>query len=202
MLQENAKKLATKYTKTKRLFEIISVTMFAVFFSGAVFKIASLLAVRDLLVVALSQVAAMALADFVGGLVHWGCDTWGSLNSPLVGNTFIRSFREHHVDAYSITRHDWIETNGDNCLLTFPFMAYVVLNTGLPMIPDETSQAYKVAAVFLVALAFWVALTNQIHKWAHQNESDRPGFVTLLQRTGIILNRKHHNKHHTDPFDW
>ena len=29
-------------------------------------------------------------ADFMSGIVHWIADTWGSLEVPLIGPTFIR----------------------------------------------------------------------------------------------------------------
>lgn len=37
------------------------------------------------LTILLSTVAGALLADFLSGLVHWGADTWGSVELPIVG---------------------------------------------------------------------------------------------------------------------
>lgn len=129
----------------------------------------------------------MLLADLVSGLVHWGFDTWGTETTPVLGRSFIRPFREHHVDPLGITRHDWIETNGNNAIGTLP-----VLLLGLALPPGP-------AAAVCGWLAFWVMATNQIHKWAHQPSVPAP--VAWLQRNGLVLGKAHHATHHAAPHD-
>jgi len=192
--KQNAALLASQYTTSKRAGEIISVVAFTVLLclSGV-----NLLQHRSVdhfwLLLLTSSILGMTLADLFSGLVHWGADTWGTLETPFVGQTFIRSFREHHVDPFQITRHDLVETNGDNCMLAaipLAFMAFIKINP----------TAWEIFIVsFITQLCVWVSLTNQIHKWAHMIKP--PKWVAILQDYRIILSRKNHQIHHHTPFD-
>ena len=64
-------------------------------------------------------------ADLVSGMVHWAGDTLCDEDTPVLGRHFIRPFREHHVDPKAITRHDFIETNGNNCIASMPVLGAV-----------------------------------------------------------------------------
>lgn len=150
------------------------------------------------------------MSDLVSGLVHWAFDRVFDERTPLVGPNFVRPFREHHDDPVGITRHDFIELNGNTCIAVAP----VLLVTLLVFDPVGASYATTLGAAYAVpfgatatifAVAFiaffatWTVMTNQFHKWSHQ--PDPPRVARLLQRCHIVLSRDHHAGHHQPPFD-
>ncbi len=135
-------------------------------------------------------VAAYLGADLLSGFVHFLADNFGSSQTPLVGSGFIDAFREHHVDPKGITTHDFIDTNGNNSLVSLPIMLAVWL-----VVPVETTMWGYVFGSFSLLLCLAVFLTNQFHKWAHMEEP--PPVAVRLQRRGVILSQEHHES----PYD-
>jgi ubiquitin-conjugating enzyme E2 variant len=133
-------------------------------------------------------------ADLLSGVVHWALDTFGSVRTPFLGPRFIRPFREHHVDADAILRHDFAQTNGASCLAALPLLAASAL---LP----TASPGDCAIHVWLLCTALGVLLTNQTHKWAHMPPDGVPRAVRLAQRYRLVLRREAHLRHHRRPFD-
>lgn len=132
-------------------------------------------------------------ADFLSGFVHWAGDTWGSYKTPVVGRALIAGFRDHHVDELGITRHDFVDTNGNNCLVALPAMVFLVV------VPIPNGWIAGVCGL-LLSTALWTMVTNQIHKWAHQPPELVPGYLKTLQRWNVILAPDHHRRHHAEPY--
>lgn len=193
-----AKELASLYTRGKRIQEIISVivcvSLMALNFCFLIhhFRVSRW---NSFLFAAF---AGIVTADFLSGLVHWGADTWGSVELPVFGKAFIRPFREHHIDPTSITRHDFVETNGDNFMVPIPVLA-LMLYQHLFWSTDKIQEIYNWNS-FLFLLAIFIALTNQIHKWSH-TYFGLPRWVTLLQDWHVVLPRLHHRIHHVAPHE-
>jgi ubiquitin-conjugating enzyme E2 variant len=136
----------------------------------------------------------MLAADLVSGLVHWAFDTWGAVDTPVLGRLAIRTFREHHVDQKAITRHDFVETNGHNIALSC-----VMSTLGLLFLMGTPGLLATFGAMWALCTGMFVASTSQIHKWAHMDTP--PRFIHLLQRARLLICAEHHAKHHAPPYD-
>ncbi len=136
--------------------------------------------------------AGYLAADFASGLVHWLADTYASATTPFVGPKFVRPFREHHRDPLAITRHDFVEANGDNCLVS----QLVLLPTYL-FCPTRSETWGVALGIFTLVLSAGVLLTSIAHGWAHMPEP--PRIARTLQRLGLVLSPEHHAVHHDKP---
>lgn len=58
--------------------------------------------------VVLGFIKAQLFIDFISGLFHWAADTWGKVETPIVGSTVIKNFRTHHLDPQEITLHSFV----------------------------------------------------------------------------------------------
>ncbi|MEN9800328.1 MAG: hypothetical protein RL653_4025 [Pseudomonadota bacterium] len=187
----DAAALAAGYTSGLRVFDWFSIVSWSLVMAGVAFRLGPALLESPWL--AVSAIAAgYLLADFISGFVHWMADSWGSVDMPLVGKALLRPFREHHVDAKAITRHDFVETNGNNCFISLaPALACLLLPIDGPL--------WLFGVVTVASLVVWIFLTNQFHKWSHVDEP--PALVDLLQRAHLILPRGHHDHHHRAPYN-
>ena len=133
--------------------------------------------------------------DFVSGLVHWFADTYFTEDTPIIGRSLVKPFRLHHIYPRDICTHNLVEIAGNVCILAVPVLSICLYL--LWLLPESGLLAFKVVCIAIVAIT--TVATNQFHKWAHQE--DPSSFARWLQRTRLVLNPSHHQKHHTAPFN-
>ncbi len=134
-------------------------------------------------------------SDFVSGIVHWFADTYFTEDTPIIGRSLVKPFRLHHIYPRDICTHNLVEVAGNVCILAVPVLGLCLYL--LWQLPDSRWLAFKAAFVSVVAIT--TVATNQFHKWAHQ-ENPSP-LARWLQRTRLVLNPSHHQRHHTAPFN-
>jgi plasmanylethanolamine desaturase len=126
--------------------------------------------------------AAVLLADFVSGLVHWLEDTFWTENSPVVGHWLVVPNSRHHRDGLAFTKLTWLESSWDLALAGLVIFAITSFMYG---------SSWSVALFVIVG-----ANANQIHKWNHMARGDVPRWVKILQSIYILQSPAHHAGHH------
>ncbi len=188
--QRDKRSLRDGYSPAVRNFEIASIVAYAIVMGWLALRLAPRMEAKPFLALSALMLGFVA-ADFVSGCVHWTADTWGTPDWPIIGKALIRPFREHHVDEKEITRHDFVETNGNNCFISVPAALVAI---ALP----QHGAFWMFCSAMIFSLCLAIFGTNQFHKWAHTDEP--PRLVRLLQRASLILPPEHHAIHHAPPY--
>ena len=182
------------YGRGHRVLEIASIAFVFLALGWLAFRIChAVTGLQGLILTILAAVSGYLVADFLSGVVHWAGDTIGDQNTPIFGPNFVTPFRYHHVDPKDITRHDFVETNGNNCIVVAPILGLLLVLT-----PKATGWFFY-GCVMMVFTSLFVFCTNQFHRWAHEDHPAR--WVRALQRAGLILSPEHHATHHASPQD-
>ncbi len=137
--------------------------------------------------------AGWALSDFLSGIVHWACDTYGTVETPVVGQSMIRPFRLHHKYPRDITTHNLVITIGNSCIAAIPVFILILyyLYSGRP------SATMAFTGITFSVMAAGVVMTNQFHKWAHLEKKGK--LLRFFMALHIILDEEHHDRHHEEP---
>src|SRR5262249_21586141 len=133
----------------------------------------------------------LVATDLTSGIVHFVCDTFFDEDTPVVGRALIEPFRRHHVDPAEIVRTNALRVNRSNCLA----IAAVLAATALWRAVAQPASSSLLGDAWLLGYSLAVALTNQIHRWAHAPAVPRP--VRWLQESRLVLHPAGHARHHT-----
>lgn len=186
------------YSWFHRVFEILAILSFfalvVVILARAYTGLAELGWQTALWLIPVTAILGYVGADFASGFVHWLGDTYGDEDMPLLGQAFIKPFREHHVTPKGIVAHDYVTVNGNNSIVLAMYMIPISL-----LFTDPGSPFQFFVLVTSVTFTMGVFMTNQFHKWSHMD--DPPAYIRKMQDWGLILGREHHDVHHTAPYD-
>jgi hypothetical protein len=102
---------------------IVTFDVLALLIGGEVYR--GLMSIGRPWLLPILALLAYFAADLISGFVHFLADNFGSADTPIIGPGFIDAFREHHIDPQGIVGHDFIDTSGNNSLVSIPFMLLV-----------------------------------------------------------------------------
>jgi plasmanylethanolamine desaturase len=126
--------------------------------------------------------AAVLVADFISGLVHWAEDAYARKDTPIIGKWIGEANLEHHHKPRAFVTRSWWQSSWDLLLASSLIVA--------------GAWWLKLLHWSVFLFAFISTNANQVHKWAHSAPHENGRFVTLLQKLKLIQTQRHHAMHH------
>lgn len=120
-------------------------------------------------------------------MFHWSVDNYGSLQTPVVGSV-CAAFQGHHTAPWTITFRSFCNNLFKVAKGTVPALTLLAV-----------SPCNAETRLFLTLFVNWWLLSQEFHKWSHMRSP--PAAVRALQDWGVILSRREHGRHHSEPFD-
>ncbi len=132
-------------------------------------------------------VAAILLADWITGFVHWWEDAYGNPTWRVIGKYIVEPNLVHHLDPRDLAPAGYFK-------LTHISWIFAGLLIAVPWLAADWHPFLYLATILIAAQA------NQVHCWAHRTDKENGRLVRAMQRTGIIQSRRHHGQHHRPPW--
>jgi plasmanylethanolamine desaturase len=182
------------YRLPQRVLESCALGVFAALAACSLWRLALAVGWHLPGVVLLAAALGWLCVDLSSGLLHWAFDSLGGVRTPVLGQAFIRPFREHHLNPRWMTTHDFVELNGASALACLPILAAACL---VPL----ASAAWILLQAWLLFTSLGALVANQCHQWAHTDPASTPPMARWAQRHRLILQPAQHRLHHKAPFD-
>lgn len=138
----------------------------------------------------LAFVAGFHTIAFIISFIHWFLDTWTSQNA-WIRKRFFNQAKGHHYYPTLVIEKDFFARNDD--------VIYGSLFFGIFLLAGHSYFGlYTKMYIYSLMISTYVAL--EIHRYAHMPAKDVPTPIKLLQRSGIILSKESHAKHHSGKY--
>ncbi len=125
---------------------------------------------------------------FIISFIHWFLDTWTVSNDSLRIRTFNQA-KTHHYYPHLVVEKDIFARNDDAIYGSIMFgTIYLICYSSLNV------------QIFMYSTMLSVLASLEIHRYAHMPVNQVPHVIRLLQRSGIILSRESHYRHHNGKF--
>lgn len=177
-----------------RLVESAGMVLFCAAIVRAFYTIGQHAAAHAVMLSCLAIPLAYFCADFLTGVIHWVCDSFGDANTPMWGPMLVGPFRRHHRDPLEITRISLAENLGASCIA-----GLLVLWLFFPSQAAQPGTGYLLLLHFWLWLVVFAVVSNLFHRWSHMPAARKPRWMQILQRRHLILNTHAHLVHHRKP---